>query len=386
MSSQQGQLAYDGSAQWADSLRSIGDDETEVAALVALAGLPHLAPGRFRAMLCDHSPVELWQRIAAGDPPRSGRKRDAAHTWVRWASGVDPGALLAQHRAQEVRPSWFGSSHYPAVLLDDPDPPVVLFEAGSRPQAGAATIGIVGTRGCSRYGRQVAHELGARLATAGVAVASGLAHGIDAAAHAGALRRNGHAIAMVAGGVDVIYPVGNRQLWAKVLENGSIMSEYPLGARPLTWRFPARNRLIAALSAMVIVVESPVKGGSMYTVDEALRRDRVVAAVPGSIYSDASAGTNRLIADGAVSLHSIDDLIEMLPPDIAGAVSVLEPASAAPSVPVSWLLPFIGFDPIAVDVVALESKRPPGDVALEIEKLVAAGIVHRSGATIERVR
>lgn len=373
------------------SLAAVGNDENELAALVALAGLPHLAPGRFRGMLEGRSPTDVWRRIVAGRPPLSGRARDAAHGWTPWAAQIEPLSALAQHRAAGVQISWIGSPTYPNALLDDPDPPVVLFEAGARPVRDVPGVAVVGTRRCTRYGREVAHELGARLGSAGVPVVSGLAHGIDAAAHAGAVRSAGPAVAVVAGGVDVIYPRGNRELWHDVLAGGCVASEYPLGATPLTWRFPARNRLIAALSAMVIVVESPEKGGSMYTVDEALRRDRVVAAVPGSIRSIASAGSNRLIADGAVPICSIDELIELIPAKCGAQPAVASPGqvdhiASTPAVRDSWLLPFVSFDPVLLDAVVAESRRSVSDVAFEVERLIAGGILHRSGASIERVR
>lgn len=385
------------------SLAVVDGDEAELAALVALAGLPNLSPGRFRSMLAVRHPSALWNEIVSGRPPLSGRSRDAAHRWAAWAAQVDPPAVLHAHRVADVRISWPGVRAYPRSLLDDPDPPVVVFEAGVVPIGHRQGVSVVGTRRCTRYGRDVANELGARLARAGVPVVSGLAHGIDAAAHAGAVRQGGPVAAVVANGVDVVYPRSNSGLWNDVKSCGSILSEYPLGATPLTWRFPARNRLIAALSVMVIVVESPEKGGSMYTVDEAMRRDRLVAAVPGSIRSVVSAGTNRLIADGAIPICSIDELIDLVPGDFgqgdAGKSeagddhlgtgdptgSSAEPAAVTAGVD-SWLLELVSFDPVSLDLLVDESKRSAAEVALEVERLVAAGTVHRSGATVERVR
>src|SRR5262249_38747100 len=150
-------------------------------------------------------------------------------------------------------------------------------------------------------GIDVAFELGRDLAAAGVAVVSGLAVGIDASAHAGALHAaTSPPIAVVGSGLDVIYPRRNAVLWREVERRGLVLSQAPLGALPEKWRFPARNRLIAALADAVVVVESGTTGGSLHTVTEAVRRDRVVYAVPGPVRSDASAGTNRLLADGAV--------------------------------------------------------------------------------------
>ncbi len=185
-------------------------------------------------------------------------------------------------------------------------------------------VAVVGTRSCTRYGHDVARTLGRDLAEAGVAVVSGLALGVDAAAHQGVLDAASGAagpVAVVGSGLDVVYPRGNRVLWERVGELGLLLSEAPLGARPEAWRFPARNRLIAALVRLVVVVESGERGGSMHTVDEAAARSVEVGAVPGPITSPASRGTNRLLADGAVPVLGACEVLELLgldtPPESA---------------------------------------------------------------------
>ena len=172
-------------------------------------------------------------------------------------------------------------------------------------------VAIVGTRRCTRYGFDLARELGADLAAAGVQVVSGLALGIDGAAHRGALDAAGGAppIGVVASGLDVVYPRAPPAAVGGGRHRGSLLSECPLGTAPEAWRFPARNRIIAALADAVVVVESAGAGGSMYTVEEALARDRPVLAVPGSVRSAASAGTNRLLAEGAGVARDADDVL-----------------------------------------------------------------------------
>lgn len=354
------------------------DGDADMAALVAIAGLPNLTPKRFWSLLTLGAPAAVWRRIVRGGAPRSGRARDAAEGWASWAATRTPSQLLDAHCHAGVVIAPYASDLYPSALVDDPEPPVLVFRRGPVELSHSDRVGIVGTRKCSLYGREIARELGASLAHRGVDVVSGLAHGIDAAAHAGAQTSDERrAIAVVAGGVDVVFPRGNTKLWQSVGRSGAIISEWPLGARPLPWRFPARNRLVAALSTAVVVVESGEKGGSMYTVDEALRRDRAVFAVPGPIRSPASAGTNRLIADGAIPLCNLDELLDAVAPRPTAT-------SEQRADPESWLLTIVGWEPIALDSVVVESGRPPIEVTLEVERLIATGHIRRLGATIER--
>jgi DNA processing protein len=174
-------------------------------------------------------------------------------------------------------------------------------------------VAIVGTRSATPYGRQVAAELGRDLASAGVVVVSGLARGIDGAAHAGALGvadADGAAPAAVVGtGLDVVYPTSNAKLWEQVVARGVVISESPLGTLPRPKVFPARNRIIAALSDVVVVVESHHGGGSLHTVEAAARRGIPVAAVPGSVRSRASDGTNGLLVDGCIPVRDATDVL-----------------------------------------------------------------------------
>ena len=355
-------------------------DDHELAAFIALAGLPGLSPGRFWSLLALGAPSQIWKRVAAGRASRHGRAVDAARAWPAWCRTIDPGAELDRHLASNTTVLPFGHCEYPDALLDDPDPPPVIFRQGPGVLEDRVRVAIVGTRRCTRYGEGVARELGAALAQRGVDVVSGLASGIDAAAHAGAISRvPARTVAVVAGGVDIIYPKRNRGLYQQIAEHGALLSEWPLGSKPETWRFPARNRVVAALSAATVVVESGCKGGSMYTVDEALRRDRAVFAVPGSIYSPASAGTNKLISDGAHSLHDFDGLLDAVAPLTGPSLAQVELGID------SWLLEAVGWEPVALDTVVRECGRSPSEVTLEVERLIGVGALRRLGGVIERV-
>lgn len=358
-------------------------DEAWLAALCALDGA---GPRRIRSILDRWSPGDAWTAVVAGrdevaDAIESVRVADR---WRQEARAIDPVALWAEHTAARVGVIGESSPAFPSRLLSDPEPPVVLFTAGDPTVFAGRTAAIVGTRECTRYGIDIANELGRMLAEAGVSVVSGLAAGIDAAAHAGALAADGAPpIGVVGSGVDRPYPARNRALWRRVGERGVICGEAPLGAAPRRWRFPARNRLIAGLAEVVVVVESHVRGGSLSTATEAMARDRPVLAVPGSIRSPASAGTNRLIDDGCTPLCALDDVMVALdlvgaPVDAVGApVAVVDAGSAA-------LLDVVGWQPRSLDEIVLTSGGAVDDVALRLELLIGAGLVVRRGPSIER--
>ena len=205
---------------------------------------------------------------------------------------------------------------YPALLKAIPNPPVVLYVKGNLLQEDAAAVAIVGTRLATHYGLGVAKELARGLAKAGVTVVSGLAEGIDAAAHAGALEGGGRTLAVLGHGLQFIYPPDHRGLSQKIIESGALVSEFPMGIEPERGNFPRRNRVISGLSLGVIVAEAPVKSGALITAREALDQNREVFAVPGPVSSSKSTGAHQLIKDGAKLVESVYDVIEELFPQL----------------------------------------------------------------------
>jgi DNA processing protein len=205
-------------------------------------------------------------------------------------------------------------SDYPPLLKEIPDPPPFLYLKGSLPEAGTA-IAVVGSRLASDYGIATTSRLARELAEQGVTIVSGLAQGVDAAAHRGALQVGGRTIGVLGCGVDQIYPPGNRQLFREMAEQGAIVSEFPLGTRPDAPNFPRRNRIISGLSRGVLVVEAAERSGSLITARFALEQGREVFAVPGNITHRASRGTNSLIKQGAKLVESVADILGELPPE-----------------------------------------------------------------------
>jgi DNA processing protein len=220
------------------------------------------------------------------------------------------------------------ASGYPTRLLQLGDPPTVLFTVGQANRvlgrlAREPLVALVGARRASPYGLEMARALGRGLGVAGVPVVSGLALGIDAAAHVGCLAGGGDAVAVVGGGPDVVYPQANRSLYEQIASAGLVMSEMPPGLRPYRWSFPARNRLMAGLCDLTVVVEAAERSGSLITTDFAADLGRVVAAVPGEATSERARGSNRLLRAGAAVVTCVEDVLD----ELLGAGT--DPAEAA---------------------------------------------------------
>jgi DNA processing protein len=377
--------------------------EADRAAGVALASLPAMGPGRLSAVVRRWGFVGAWRRVAAGDV--LGDRAVAASMgkspaqvrdqWVSAARGVDPAAALESHAAAAVDVTVYGSDRYPAALAADIDPPMVLFSRGDLDVMNGQRVALVGTRRATRAGRLTALEMGEALSGAGVRVVSGLALGIDGAAHEGAMRPGDGApvIGVVGTGLDVVYPKRHQRLWEAVADRGVLLSEVPLGGGALPWRFPARNRIIAALAHLVVVIESHARGGALHTVDEALRRDCTVLVVPGSVRSPASAGTNALLHAGMGPARDAADVLTAL-----GFTTPLpspnhEPDRSPGSHPPTSLDPVDGAvlsalddTPISLDQLAAATGFSLGELAVSLVRLEHTGSIVRTGSWIERGR
>jgi DNA processing protein len=359
----------------------------------ALARLPNMGPSRLLALLLRWPPEQAWARVRErawmAEPSLAvavGRGAErVAERWAAVASSFDVAAYWALHTAAGVGVAAVGSAAYPSALAGDIEPPGVVFWRGDPSVVAGPRVAIVGTRSATRYGIDVAHELGRDLAAAGIAVVSGLARGIDGAAHSGAVAGGaGPPIAVVGSGLDVIYPADHGPLWREVERRGVVLTEAPLGARPTKWRFPARNRIIAALADAVVVVESPARGGSMHTVDEAIRRARTIYAVPGPVRSRASAGTNRLLGEGALPLADASDVLLGLGMTPALTRTITDPRPA-PSAEAAALLDAIGWLPASVDQLALRTGASIGALAVALTQLAADGWIAERDGWYERV-
>jgi len=218
---------------------------------------------------------------------------------------------------------------FPPLLKEISDPPVILYVLGSPEILSASGIAMVGARAASSYGLQVAARLATDLAQHNLVITSGLALGIDTAAHRGALAGGGNTIAVMGCGLDIIYPAQNQKLHAQIADHGAIVSENPIGTQPDGFRFPARNRIISGLSLGVVVVEAAHRSGTLITAHQALEQGRDVFAIPGRIDSPKSEGCHRLIQEGAKLVHSGADILE----ELALSTIPASPGAAKPQAP-----------------------------------------------------
>ncbi len=378
------------------AVKEILGDECYLAGLTSLAGM---GPARLQRLLAHWEPAEAWRVLAEGGLSEvagvASVGEQVVRRWISDVSRTNPAEVYRRHSEAGITVARRGASRYPLRLLGDPEPPAVLFWQGMPELLERPTAAIVGTRRCTRYGADVAFDLGKAAARHGVTVISGLAIGIDAAAHAGALAADGvPPVGVVGSGLDRIYPRQNAELWRLVSQRGLLLSEAPLGAPPERWRFPARNRIMAALSDVCVVVESHTDGGALGTATEAAQRGRAVTAVPGPIRSPASAGTNRLIAEGAGVLCDIADLLVLL--DISRTAGVLTqdlledlPAGQGKAAPVAdptarAILEAFDWMPATLEMLASRTEIELGELAWHLESLAALGQIARRGLWYER--
>lgn len=347
----------------------------EWAFAAALASLPLQTPSRLRRLLSTGAPSQVWAAITHGMRPIPGID-DAL--WRTWAALNESVVEKSAHECDEldVQVLWRHDERYPVALLADPHAPAVLFVRGQTTAFRERRVGIVGTRTATQRGRFLARQLGHELAAAGVSVVSGLARGIDVQSHIGALSAQDGAapIAVVASGVHHVYPPEHAEIWEHIAHDGLIVSEVPPNCPPETHRFPLRNRILAGLSEVLIVVESHSRGGSMSTVREAMKRDIAVMAVPGSPGVASCEGTNNLLRDGCAPVLDVGDVLIALGLDTRRHNRACD-ARGEPTGDERRILDLIGRTPRTLDELALLSGYSIVDAAVILGRLEATGWV-----------
>ncbi|HEX2780950.1 MAG TPA: DNA-processing protein DprA [Gemmatimonadaceae bacterium] len=325
----------------------------------ALALAPGVGRVRFRELLDEHDDHERAFRAAVAAAYRSELERRAAD-------------LLERTAAVESRLLVYGTPQYPSRLRDLPDAPPLLFARGSVEwlDEGGPVAAIVGTRAATAYGERVTREIAGQLARAGALVLSGMARGIDAAAHRGALGSGGRTGAVLGTGIDIAYPAAHRALHAELSSRGVVLAEQPPGEKATGGSFPERNRIIAALADLVIVIEAGAKSGALITAARALELGRTVAAVPGPIDSPQSAGSNELLRDGAQLIATPADAIALLgltAPPRAPAAEVEGPER------VVWEA--LGRGALDLDTLASTTALPAREIMAAVTRLELTGAV-----------
>ena len=297
----------------------------ELADHLALALVPGLGPKLTAALLAHFGSAAAIRQATESQleaVPLIGAK--LARRFASSLPKVDVSAEWARIQQFGVDLLRLGESGYPTELAAIPDPPPLLYLRGRLAPVDRNAVAIVGSRACSSYGLRIAERLAAGLARAGWTVISGLARGIDGAAHRGALEAGGRTIAVLAGGLSSIYPPEHADLAEQVAASGALVTETPMTMAPQAGMFPARNRIISGMSRAVVVVEANVRSGALITVNHAAEQGREVFAVPGPVDSPASAGCLELIRKGARLVRTADDILE----DLRGLAPLAEPAPA----------------------------------------------------------
>jgi DNA processing protein len=349
-----------------------GLGRVERRAILALSGLRSLRP------LAVHA--EAWERgTAAGclESVRSGRLGSDGDR--EWLLRIDPDVTASRVADAEARFVTPADPEYDQRLLDLSDPPAGLFLKGRPLTDLPDRVAIVGSRKCSDLGRSVAEDLGRALVAAGLAVVSGAANGIDAAAHRGALQAGGRTVAVLGSGIDVAYPASSRELLRTISQGGTVVSEYPPGVPAGPRHFPARNRIVVALARALVVVEGEARSGSRISVDHALELGRDIFAVPGPVTSPLAETPLEMIRDGATLIRGADDLLDDLgvdrelsppaPPDLDGSEERVWNALAGR---------------LLADAVARRAGMSVPDAVTTLVRLELRGLVASAGGRFER--
>ncbi|MBI1953669.1 MAG: DNA-protecting protein DprA [Candidatus Omnitrophica bacterium] len=354
-------------------------------ALVQLTLVPGLGPVSIRRLLDALGPPEaVFKAPAAALQEILGQQaRPGMVEGIRKAAGGAQAAKeLEWARELDVQIlTWFDGD-YPGLLRAIHDPPPVLYVKGELLPEDAMSVAMVGTRRATPYGLQAARELARELAKAGLTVVSGLAEGIDGASHEGALEAPGRTIAVLGHGLNTLYPAHHARLAERITASGALVSEFPLEEGPQPGYFPRRNRIISGLSLGVVVVEAPESSGALITASAALEQGREVFAVPGPITSFQSAGSHRLIQEGAKLTRRAEDILEELAPQLTAQLNEISnrPPAAAPRLSrqeeaVYQAVPVGGG--IAAEELAKATATPPENLLPVLTGLELKGLVRQ---------
>jgi DNA processing protein len=354
-------------------------DEVERKYWIAFSRVPRV--GRVRTgQLEEHfGSLERAWHATAGELHASGLDAGSVTACIAARDSIDPDAEVTRLAEHRVRALTWHDEDYPRQLREVYDRPPVLYVRGTLTPADEWAVAVVGTRRVTVYGRQVAEEMARGLAANRVTVVSGLARGVDAVAHRAAIEAGGRTIAVLACGLDLVYPPEHKRLAEEITQHGALISDYAIGTQPRSEFFPRRNRILSGISLGVLVVEGDVKSGALITARQALEQNREVFAVPGSIYSPASRGTNKLIQDGeAKPTLEIQDILAELNLSMAAhqiEMTELIPADENESV----ILRHLSAQPAHVDDLRRDCGLPIATVTSTLAMLELKGLVRQVG-------
>jgi DNA processing protein len=333
---------------------------------------------RFQQILSYFSDLSIAWDAPAEAFREAGIPERALENILRLRRETDLDRLYESILEQNISVLTLMDDDYPKLLRQIDQSPPVLYVKGALTLADEFAVAMVGTRRVSAYGQQITRDTSLYLAGHGLTIVSGLARGVDALAHQHALQAGGRTIAVLGSGVDVIYPSEHRKLADAIIENGAIVSDYPMGTQPEGVNFPPRNRIISGLSLATIVVEAGERSGALITADFAAEQGRDVFAVPGNILSPMSKGTNRLIQKGAFALVSPQDVLDLL--DLEQVDDYKEARQALPAdTTEAKILQVMDFEPTHVDAICNEAGLPVEKVSAALTMMELKGLVQHVG-------
>lgn len=344
---------------------------------VALNRIPGIGRVRYQALQAKFGSLADAWKASRGDLKAAGLEDRIVRTIIDERGNIDPDAELERLHKANVTPLTWNDPAYPRRLKETDDPPPVLYVKGELKDTDEFAVAVVGTRRPTPYGRQVAEEMSQKLTTHGITVISGLARGVDAIAHRTALESGGRTIGVLACGLDVVYPPEHKKLATQITERGALVSDYPLGTQPRGDYFPRRNRILAGMSLGVLVVEGDLKSGALITARIAVEQNREVFAVPGSIFSPQSRGTNTIIGRGEAKLiQNVEDILEEL--NLTTIPHQIQMQELVPATDTeASILQHLSLEPVHVDEVCRQCGLPVSTVSSLLAMMELKGLVRQ---------
>ncbi len=352
---------------------------TDLRYWVAFNRAPGIGPAKVRALLDHFGDLASAWHASAAELHEAGLDRRAVENLLTLRKSYQPESDLRKAERAGARILTWEDADYPIRLREIPNPPPVLYIKGTLVESDQWALAIVGTRRATTYGKEVARMFATELATNGVTIVSGLARGIDAVAHQAALEAGGRTLAVLGHGIDLVYPPEHRKLARQITEHGALVSDYPPGTQPEAVNFPPRNRIISGLSLGVLIVEAGETSGALITADFAAEQGRDVFAVPGNILARSSAGTNKLLQDGAAMALCAQDILEQL--NMTMLAQHIEARATIPPQDETekQLLSLLSCEPVHIDEIGRQLALPIAQVSSTLALMELKGLVRQVG-------
>ncbi|ARN74049.1 DNA-processing protein DprA [Oceanicoccus sagamiensis] len=366
--------------------------ESQLRAWLTLHRIPHLSARALARLIAISDGPEAIFELSTEQLSRQQIAPPAQLALRRGMGGSRVESDMALIERLDIQLLPISHPQYPELLKQIADPPPLLYVRGNPALLTEPQLAMVGSRNCSRASRDHGFRFAGEFARAGFTVTSGLALGIDAECHRGALAAEGNTVAVIATGVDVPYPNRNRLLFEQIVATGTVISEFPLGTQPLPALFPQRNRVISGMSLGVLVVEAALKSGSLITARCAMEQGREVFAIPGSIHSPGSRGVHALIQQGAKLVTTVTDVMEEFQGWLQRPVLVAGPslppdaeALAGLASEEQQLLLLLGFEPVNIDVLQHQTRWPLAQISSVLTSLELSGWVENKAGCYQRI-